>query len=339
MRHYHPAQQGFALAAVLWLMAGLSIVVALVGDATRTSAERVAQLRQRTAFLRNAYSARAQAEYWLTAARPRTADFFDGAHSILADDTPYQTDPDTSISLQDTGGLIDLNRTSGQTMLNFLIGCGVPQEQAPFLADALADYVDSDDLHRINGAEKDSYAAKGLEPPRNGNLLSEAEVWNVYGWKPYRDTMERNGCASSMTVEGETTLLGSRLNLATAPPPVLKATGLSDDIIADISRNRADPEKIAERASLGNDLLGGGGLFGAGRQVQKILRVTHRSLEGPWTLTYTLTLDPDDDDRPWSITHPVMSAQRPTVGKLPLLSWPTEAPPAQSGDAPRRLPF
>ena len=36
--------QGFALAAVLWLMAGLSIVVVLVADAAKTSAERVAQL-------------------------------------------------------------------------------------------------------------------------------------------------------------------------------------------------------------------------------------------------------------------------------------------------------
>lgn len=337
--HTRLSQQGFALAAVLWLMAGLSIVVALVGDATRTSAERVAQLRERTNFLRHAYSARAQAQYWLSLAQPRTADFFDGAHSVLADDTPYQTDADSTISIQDTGGLLDLNRSSGPIMVNFLIGCGVPEERAPYLADALADYVDTDDLHRINGAEKDSYTAQGLAPPRNGNLLSEAEVWDVYGWKPYRQIMESNGCAHSMTVEGETTLLGTRINLATAPAPVLKATGLSDEIIADLVKNRTDPDKIAERSALGNDLLGGGGLFGAGRQVQKTLRITHRSLQGPWTLSYTLALDPDSDDRPWAISHPIMSAQLRSVGKLPLLSWPTEAPPAQPGDAPRSLPF
>ena len=71
--------QGFALAAVLWLMAGLSIVVVLVADAAKTSAERVAQLRERTEFIQSALSGRAQAEYWLSGARPRTADFFDGA--------------------------------------------------------------------------------------------------------------------------------------------------------------------------------------------------------------------------------------------------------------------
>src|SRR5690606_39075162 len=96
--------QGFALAAVLWLMAGLSIVVVLVADAAKTSAERVAQLRERTEFIRSALSGRAQAEYWLSGARPRTADFFDGAAVVMADDTPYQTDANSTISLQDHGG-------------------------------------------------------------------------------------------------------------------------------------------------------------------------------------------------------------------------------------------
>lgn len=93
--------QGFALAAVLWLMAGLSIVVVLVADAAKTSAERVAQLRERTEFIQSALSGRAQAEYWLSGARPRTADFFDGAAVVMADNTPYRIDANSTISIQD----------------------------------------------------------------------------------------------------------------------------------------------------------------------------------------------------------------------------------------------
>jgi len=333
--------KGFALAAVLWLMAGLSIVVALVADATKATAERVAQLRERTSFVRSALNGRSRAEYWLSAARPRTADFFDGVNAIMADDTPYQTDASSTIALQDSGGLIDLNRTDSSLLTNFLIGCGVPAEKASYLVDALADYVDTDHLQRLNGAERDTYTAHGLPPPRNSPLLSEAEVWDVYGWKPYRQEFEHNGCDQSLTVHGEATMLGASLNLATAPSPVLKAAGLNEELIKDIVTARGDPDKVAERVVQNNELLGTGGLFGGagGKQVQKVLRVTHRHPTGPWKMTYTLILDPENDDRPWSITHPVMGSELPAVGKLPPLPWPNQAPHSQPSDAARNLPL
>ena len=171
--------QGFALAAVLWLMAGLSIVVVLVADAAKTSAERVAQLRERTEFIQSALSGRAQAEYWLSGARPRTADFFDGAAVVMADNTTYRIDANSTISIQDHGGLIDLNTVNSELLTSFLAGCGISVDKTPFLIDALADYTDSDNLQRLNGAERDTYTAEGKLPPRNSPLLSESEVWDV----------------------------------------------------------------------------------------------------------------------------------------------------------------
>ena len=333
--------QGFALAAVLWLMAGLSIVVVLVADAAKTSAERVAQLRERTEFIRSALSGRAQAEYWLSGARPRTADFFDGAAIVMADDTPYQTDANSTISLQDHGGLIDLNTVNGELLTRFLIGCGIPGDKAPSLIDALADYTDSDNLQRLNGAERDTYTAQGKPPPRNSPLLSEAEIWDVYGWGPYRTTFERNGCGKSFTIYGETNMLGSSLNLATAPAPVLKAAGLNDELIQDIVSARGDPVKVAERIAQNNALLGTGGMFGGagGKQVQKVLRVTHRHPTGPWRMTYTLTLDPENDDRPWSISQPLVTSEAVSVGKLPPLPWPNQPPATTPSDVSRFLSF
>lgn len=333
--------QGFALAAVLWLMAGLSIVVVLVADAAKTSAERVAQLRERTEFIRSALSGRAQAEYWLSGARPRTADFFDGAAVVMADDTPYQTDANSTISLQDHGGLIDLNTVNSELLTNFLVGCGVPVDKTPFLIDALADYTDSDNLQRLNGAERDTYTTEGKPPPRNSPLLSEAEVWDVYGWNPYRTTFEHNGCEKSFTIHGETNMLGSSLNLATAPAPVLKAAGLNGELIQDVVAARGDPVKVAERIAQNNALLGTGGMFGGagGKQVQKVLRVTHRHPTGPWRMTYTLTLDPENDDRPWSISQPSINAEPASTGKLPPLPWPNQPPASTPSDVSRFMPF
>lgn len=333
--------QGFALAAVLWLMAGLSIVVVLVADAAKTSAERVAQLRERTEFIRSALSGRAQAEYWLSGARPRTADFFDGATFIMADDTPYQTDASSTISIQDHGGLIDLNTVNSELLSNFLVGCGVPVDKAPYLIDALADYTDSDNLQRLNGAERDTYTAEGKPPPRNSPLLSEAEVWDVYGWGQYRSAFEHNGCEHSLTIHGETTMLGNSLNLATAPAPVLKAAGLNEELIQDVVNARADPVKVAERIAQNNALLGTGGIFGGagGKQVQKVLRITHRHPTGPWLMTYTLTLDPENDDRPWNISQPIVSAAPASVGKLPPLPWPNQPPASTPSDVSRILSF
>ncbi len=316
-------------------MAGLSIVVVLVADSAQASAERVAQLRERTEFLRSALSGRAQAQYWLSGARPRTAEFSDGANAVLADNTPYQTDAGSTIALQDVGGLVNLNQVNGELLASLLVGCGVAAEQTAALIDALADYTDSDSLQRLSGAERDTYTAQGMPPPRNSPLLSEAEVWDVYGWDAHRASLQANGCEGSFTVHGERTLMGSSLNLATAPAPVLKAAGLNQELIQDIVSARSDPDQIATRLAQNNALLGVGGLFGGGKQVQKVLRVTHRHTTGPWRMSYTLTLDPDNDDRPWSISQPSVGAEPQAVGKLLALPWPTQPPASMPSDVSR----
>ena len=343
-RRYLPMQKyrsrGFALAAVLWLMAGLSIVVALVADAAKTSAERVAQLRERTEFIRGALSGRAQAEYWLSAARPRINDFFDGSASVLADGTPYQTNANNIQSIQDHGGLINIRTINRELTTQYLQYCGVPPEKTSYLLDALEDYTDSDDLQRINGAERDTYAAAGLPPPRNGPLLSEEEVWEVYGWAVYRDRFKANGCINGFSIHGQTNMLGYSLNLATAPAAVLSAAGLNDESIKDLMAARDDLQNTAERVAQNNELLGSTGMFGGagGKQVQKVLRVVHRHPTGPWRMTYTLILDPESDDSPWSVTQPTIDSEATTV-KLRALPWPRLQAPPNSSDASQVLPF
>lgn len=329
-----PLPQGFALAAVLWLIAGLTIVVALVGDAALTAKQRIAQLRERTDFLQSTISTRAHLQYRLSASRPTSAGLTDGVTLIWTNNTPYQASPRSIVQLQDHGGLIKLNGLSRELLGNYLTQCGVPQDKTDNLIDALEDYTDSDHLTRINGAERETYALQGKKPPRNSPLLSVPEVWSVWGWDAYRQTLTDNGCAAHFSTQHQASLMGSQINLATAPAPVLKARGLNAEAVQDIMNARGDLQAIAERAAQNNTA---GGMFGAGVFSLKTLRVKHTHPTGPWVMEYTLTLDTANPDRPWSITQLTMGVPQGTVVKLNPLPWPQEPPAVTTSDAAKLL--
>jgi general secretion pathway protein K len=338
------AAQGFALAAVLWLLAGLSIVVSLVDDAARSSADRVQQLRDRTEFVRSALAARAQLLYYVALARPQSAGFAIGDATLLADTTPYRFDANSVVRLQDMGGLINLNRLDRPTIERLLTACGVASEQVPFLIDALEDYTDADDLQRINGAERDTYALAGKPPPRNAPLLSVDEVWQIHGWAAHQKRLTDSGCLRALTVQNTQNLLGGSINLATAPLLVLQAAGVDAASAADIISARADPEKVAERTALANAQLGTTGMFGLANSgtVQRELRVSHEHARMPWVIEYTLKLDFEFEDKPWSIAQPVIGARSytPAVPPSRALAWPRlSALPSPSSNAIPVLPF
>ena len=79
-------------------------------------------------------------------------------------------------------GKIDLNRSSRQLLKLFLEYHELEPDQVVTVVDSLLDWRDSDDLHRLNGAEKETYEA--LEPPyipRNGKIMDPAEFFLIHG--------------------------------------------------------------------------------------------------------------------------------------------------------------
>lgn len=328
------SQHGFALAAVLWLVAGLTIVVALVGDAAFTAKQRIAQLRERTDFMQSAISARAQLQYRLSASRPTGAGLTDGVTLIWTNNTPYQLGANNLVQLQDHGGLIKLNNPSRELLASYLGHCGVSQEKAEHLIDALEDYIDADHLTRINGAERETYALQGKKAPRNAPLLSVPEIWNVMGWDTQRKTLTDNGCIDHFSTHQQVTLMGSQINLTTAPAAVLKARGLNEQAVQDIVLARGDEQVIAERAAQNNTA---GGMFGAGVFSLKTLRVKHSHPTGPWTMEYTMNLDSGNPDSPWTITQLSAGAVSNLQIKLTPLAWPQEPPATTTSDAAKLL--
>jgi type II secretory pathway component PulK len=332
--HAQHAQQGFALAAVLWLIAGLTIVVALVGDAAFTAKQRIAQLRERTDFLQSAISTRAQLQYRLSASRPTSAGLTDGVTLIWTNNTPYRVSTHSVVQLQDHGGLIKLNGLSRELLGSYLVNCGVPQDKTESLIDALEDYTDADHLTRINGAERETYALQGKKGPRNAPLLSVPEVWTVMGWDAHRQTLTDKACAAHFSTHHQASLMGSPINLATAPAPVLKAQGLNDQAVQDIVSARGDLQATAERAVQNNTA---GGMFGAGTFSLKTLRIRHTHPTGPWVMEYTLSLDSGNPDRPWTVTQLSMGAAQNPALKLNPLVWPQEPPAVTTSDAAKLL--
>ena len=323
---------------MLWLIAGLTIVVALVGDAALTAKQRIAQLRERIDFTQSAISTRAELQYRLSASRPTSAGLTDGVTLIWTNDTPYQARPHSLVQIQDHGGLIKLNGLNRALLTNYLQTCGVPSDKTESLIDALEDYTDNDHLTRINGAERETYALQGKKPPRNNPLLAVPEIWSVLGWDTYRQILTDNQCAQHFTTQHHVSLMGSQINLATAPGPVLKAIGLTEEAIEDIEKAKGDHQALAERAAQSN--ANTGNLFGSGVYSLKNLRIRHTHPTGPWVMEYTLNLDIANPDRPWTITQLITGASSSSqrkLGKLTPLAWPQEEPAKTTSDAAKLL--
>jgi general secretion pathway protein K len=335
------SSRGFALAAALWLLAGLAIVVSLVNDAALTSAERVRQLRERADFMRSSLAARANLLYFLSLATPQAAGFQRNSALLLADETPYKFDALSVLRVQDLNGLVNLNSVERPNMERFLVSCGVLPGQVPYLIDALEDYIDEDNLQRVNGAEKDVYVLQGKPPPRNAPLLSVEEVYQVYGWAPYKQRWAGNGCAQALTTHKSTTGV---INLATAPALVFKAVGVDTASAADlVSARTAGVEKTADRTNAANVLAGNTGMFGmGGGAVNGDLRITHEHATLPWVMGYTLKFDWTGSDKPWTFSQPAISPRlnSPALPASRALPWPKNSvSSAPNSDIKPALPF
>jgi len=329
-------ERGYALAAVLWLLAGLSLVVALVNESAVTAKERVAMLRDRINFMQSSINARAQIQYRLSASMATPGGLHDGASIISTDRTLYQIGENHWVTLQDSGGLLNLNNYDPDLLSRHLQNCGVPQEQTPALLDALQDYTDSDNLSRINGAESDVYTWNKRLPPRNSPLLSTAEIWNIWGWSNFRAAIEKPTCFDSFTTWGQSGFAGPRLNLATATPALLKASGLHDQVIQDLENSRTNPDQLATRAAQNSN----NGIFGGSIFSTKTLHIQHKHPSAPWSLNYILAIQSDNPDRPWTVSHIRFSSQapqNPIVHPGPPSSKPGQS--QQTNTAPTALPW
>lgn len=148
----------------------------------------------------------------------------DGSVSILPvggeialDDRVYLGDGNVLFAIQDKGGLLNINLETHR-VARLLGVLGVE----PILQDALVaklqDYIDADDLHRLNGAEKYHYTERGLPPPRNRYLLVPLEVRRVLDWAEQATLWENDKLGQLVRFQSS-----ARPDFNTAPVLVLQA--------------------------------------------------------------------------------------------------------------------
>lgn len=210
---------GFALAAVLWVMVLVGALSATFLAAARS--ERRATLRAdeevRARWAARAGLARAisaldaslssPAGATPLAPRPGGGDTLMGPVAFRMDGLPVRA------VLLDARARLDLNAADGETLERLLAAAGLPPEQRRPLVAAILDWRDADRVRRENGAEASDYVALGASRlPADGPFGSADDLGAVRGVTP---ALLRR-LLPLVTVSGD-----GRIDVNAAPAPVL----------------------------------------------------------------------------------------------------------------------
>jgi general secretion pathway protein K len=244
-------ERGFALVAVLLVLGLLGIIAAEFAYSTRLEAEAMRSWRD---AMRAAHLAEAAAEQAL---RELAGDFqsvsipFDGILTFFKQGTPPTVVPrllrtkvrlgtgEFSYRITDEQARLNVN-TATQDQLDKLLQClGVDKINRDQIVDSILDWIDTNDEHRINGAESDDYYLKLPIPyrARNGQIESVTELLQIKGVTPalFEGTDGRPGLRDALTTRGT-----RGVNVNTAAPVVFCAMGVPDAVMSDIMQSRLE---------------------------------------------------------------------------------------------------
>lgn len=243
---------GFALLAVMLVLALLGVVVAELAFSMRLEASMVRSYKETVLATHLAEAAVEQAiREVLSGAQIQALDengqmvFY---RTGVGQPTPTLVPPLTrervplgpgqfSYRITDEESRLNVNLAPPERVDRLLAALDLEKRDRDVITDSLQDWKDANDEHRLNGAESEDYYLKLPVPyrARNGNLQDVAELLQVRGVTPglYFGKPDRPGLGELVTVFGRNTV-----NINTAPPAVLKALNLSEAEIADIVQSR-----------------------------------------------------------------------------------------------------
>jgi Type II secretion system (T2SS), protein K len=337
----HAASGGFALVIVLWVLAGLIVVAVAVATSTRVNAESVKLLRDRVRAEAAFLSASARIAVIAATGSPLSNSYNGPRGRLYVDGRLTQVAPDVWTRVQDVRGLLNLNDGASPRLQRLLRRCGAPEDSLAALADALGDYIDADQLKRLNGAEGFDYRASGdLPEPRNARLLSREELWRVKGWPAIRASWQAAGCDRFVTVRGD-----GLSNNNTAPQEVLLADGTDATIARGLIERRQDGPLTGVSPATADAIASGNLRLAAGGFAGKAMRIRLEAASLEWALEYELELTPDRGGGPWR-TYEVRYPQqvpskvpRGAAAPLPAVDFRPADQDRSPNDAPPRLPF
>ena len=282
----------------LCMLAAITIVAAYFGQRVQQSLQ-LAQLRQVLTDKQIAINnTRSEILFRLSTTYLTSYGLGPLGGEIALDDRPYANEGST-VQLQDTRGLISINLASDLQLTGFLRAMQVPADQWAHLIDTLRDYIDTDDLRRLEGAESADYAALGLPRPRNMPLITPIELKNIIGWRDMPSLWQDPPVTELVGVGGLPTI-----NPNTAPWQVLASLpGVSPEIAkAIVARRKLGPISIPLLAQ-----MAGANLDTFPPQLiaypSDYLRITQRAIGMPWSIRYNVRLTPNSNNAPWQISY------------------------------------
>lgn len=245
-------QRGFALLAVILVLTLLGIIVMELAFAMRLEASLVRSYKDGILATHLAEAAVQQAIREILSQAPIQGLDEDGT-LVFYRAAPGQALPirlpalprtrvpfgpgEFTYRITDEEGRLNINSAPPDRVDRLLAALDVGKLERDVINDSLQDWKDLDDLHRLNGAESEDYYLKLPLPyrARNGPLQDIAELLQIRGItrELYAGAAERPRLADLVTVLGRDTV-----NINTAPVPVLKALGLSEAEIGDITQSR-----------------------------------------------------------------------------------------------------
>lgn len=320
MAAYRRRTRGFVLPVTVMVLALVAVGVALMAhqsDQLRTLVES-SRLEQRSAA--EVQAALAQAETLTSVMLRRTS----RRGLIELDGRFYRTPSGTYIAWQDGAGLLNIGRSTEIELGGLLRALGVSEQRVGRLVDALLDYVDDDNLSRLNGAEAAEYSAAGLPPPRNAPLLLPSELDRVIGWR------ELDPALRQRILDAVTAGSFSGINRYTVKAPVLAAAARVDlataqAMLAERAAGQPVPLEFLQAAP------GGSYIFAMGRYVAMPGPTAVLTICPPqvgWCQRVSLT-QTDNGQTPWHVDYSVREPRHtPLPDAKQVAELPDQSPPA-----------
>lgn len=236
-RRHGASQDGIALLLVLWVLTILMVIVMSFSYMTRTETYATLSFKEgiENKFLAEAGIERGIMElFYRNHYKDQTVEI-DNLGVWKTDGSPYEGQIDAgsyTVKIVDESGKVDINTTSDVVLKNLLMNMGIRMEDADTITDSIMDWKDSDDLHRLHGAESDFYMS--LPNPykaKNARFDTIEELLLVKGMTPdiLYGTPERTGIMLFLTVKAK----ANTININAAPKEVLAAIPGSSPEIAD----------------------------------------------------------------------------------------------------------